>query len=387
MVLACELSFNDAAHVPFNAGLLATMHTAFPKESIVFLASAAHIEELRKEVGPSLANWIAWEEIHSPTPGTNYISRFLVEFRIILNLLTMLPQDASSYLVLTSAYPSTVLALKVALWFRAMRTPVQIVLHGMSGVIGRRYKNPVRRFRDMRTALTVLGNTNIQYLVLEKSIRDTVLESLPSLCGNIEVFEHPISPNEGSCQTVDFKDPIRFGFLGLADKPKGFPLFVKLANHITPKYGARVEFHAIGRFPQNDGAMNGTEILAIKPGITRMGRVDFMRGVSPLHFVVLPHEALSYTLAASGVLLDAIAWGKPVIARRIPIFEAMFERHGDIGYLFNDEDELKDGVERILIRRDKSRYHNQVINVLAARQSRVPEALAASYRQLRSKIA
>ncbi len=70
--------------------------------------------------------------------------------------------------------------------------------------------------------------------------------------------------------------------------------------------------------------------------------------MAPLHFIVLPHEAGPYTLTASGVLLDAIAWGKPVICRKIPIFESMFKKHGDIGYLFSDDEELKGVVEQIV---------------------------------------
>jgi hypothetical protein len=71
---------------------------------------------------------------------------------------------------------------------------------------------------------------------------------------------------------------------------------------------------------------------------------------------------------ASGVLLDAIAWEKPVIARKIPIFEAMFEKHGELGYLFNDDTELKAIVERIVQAAEKSRYSCQVQN-LGVRES------------------
>jgi hypothetical protein len=73
------------------------------------------------------------------------------------------------------------------------------------------------------------------------------------------------------------------------------------------------------------------------------------------------------TLTASGVLLDAIAWEKPVIARKIPIFEAVFEWHGDIGYLFSDDADLRGLVEEILQAVDKSRYHRQVLNLQSAR--------------------
>jgi hypothetical protein len=222
-------------------------------------------------------------------------------------------------------------------------------------------------------------------LVLEQSIRDKVLQHLPFLTGQIEVLEHPISPSEGSSQTIDLTDPIRFGFLGLADKPKGFPLFVKLANHVSAKYGQRVEFHAIGRFPESGAPVNGTEVLSTKPGMSRIDRADFIRGVSRLHYVVLPHEAMSYMLTTSGVLLDAIAWQKPVIARKIPIFEAMFEKHGDIGYLFSTDSELSAIVEQILQMADKSRYRTQVLNLLSARKSRIPESLGRVFQDISRK--
>jgi hypothetical protein len=234
----------------------------------------------------------------------------------------------------------------------------------------------------MKTALRLLGNDNIQYLVLEKSIRDTVVQNLPFLSGKIEALDHPVSPNEVESQTIDLSEPIHFGFLGLADKSKGFPSFVELAKHITLKHGRRAEFHVVGRFPQNGDPGTGTEALTTKPGTALMSRADFVRGVKPLHFIVLPHEAASYALAASGILLDAIAWQKPVIARRIPIFEAMFERYGDMGYLFSNDTELKDIVEQILIAKDKSRYNRQVLNLRDARKSRAPETLAASFLEM-----
>jgi hypothetical protein len=382
MILLCELSFVGRSHVPFNAGLLATIRAAFPKSDLSFFGDAGHIEELKKEVGQPLACSIAWREILPPASGTVYVKRFFRELSVIRRLFMILTQDSTSRLLLTSAYPSTVLALKVAQCFHSKQTPVQVVLHGLSGVVGKRYKRPIRRFQDMKTALTLLGNNNIQYLVLEQSICDKVLQNLSCLSGKIETFEHPISPNEGATQAIDLVEPIRFGFLGLADRAKGFPLFVELADHVTARYERRAEFHAIGHLPVNGTLVNGTEALATKPGTTHMSREKFLRSVRSLHFVVLPHEAASYALTASGVFLDAIAWEKPVIARRMPIFEAMFEKHGDIGYLFDEDKELKDVVERIVRSADKSHYHCQVLNLRNARKSRAPDTLAVSYRAM-----
>ncbi len=381
MILICEIMFKGA-HVPFNAGLLATIQAAFPKEDLSFCGAAAQIEELKKHVGQPLAGSIAWSEILPIPPRTGYCERFFRELSVIRRLLRTLPQVSGSRLLFTSAFPSTVLALKAARCFRSKHTPVQMVLHGVSGVVGKRYRHPIHRFQDMKTALTLLGNNGIQYLVLEESIRDRVLKNLPFLSGKIEAFEHPISPDEGASQTVDLSEPIRFGFLGLAIQAKGFPLFVKLANEVTEKYERRAEFHVIGHMPEYGTPVNGTKALATKPAGMQMTRANFIRGVKPLHFIVLPHEEAPYALAASGVLLDAIAWEKPVIARKIPIFEAIFEKYGDIGYLFSDDTELRNIVEQLLGARDKSRYHRQVLNLRSLRKSRAPETLAAAYREM-----
>jgi hypothetical protein len=87
------------------------------------------------------------------------------------------------------------------------------------------------------------------------------------------------------------------------------------------------------------------------------------------------------------VILDAIAWQKPIIARRIPIFETMFKRYGDIGYLFSDEDDLRNIVARIITAADALRYQRQIINLQTVRKERTPESLAAPYRELCEKIA
>ncbi|MGE0471029.1 MAG: glycosyltransferase [Nitrospira sp.] len=374
--------FDRGAHVPFNAGLLATIRASFPKEDLTFWGASTHIDQLKTQVGAAVASSMCWKEITPIPPGLRYGERFFRELGLIRRLLSQLPQGTISRLVLTSAFPSTVLAIKVARWFRSTSPAVQMVLHEMSGVIGKRYRRPIRRSQDMKTALTLLGNNGIQYLVLEEHIRDKAVKSLPRLAGRIEAFEHPISPNEGASEVVELSEPIRFGFLGTALKSKGYPLFVEVANAVTAKYGRRAEFHVIGRCPEESNGVKGTEALATRPAGSQLTRNDFIRGIAPLHFIVLPYEADAYILSASGVLLDAIAWQKPVIARKIPTFEAMFERHGDIGYLFDDNSGLTCIVEQILQATDVSRYRRQALTLRDVRKSRDPETLASAYRKL-----
>ena len=383
MIVACELWFTDGGHAPFNAGLLATIRAAFPDEELVFFGAGAHVEELKKQLGGSLSASISWIEIFPPDPERAYFGRLFCEIKIIRNLLRAFPRNSRGYLLLASACSSTVVALKLVKRSLFEGIKVQVVLHGgLSGIVGRRYRRPILRFQEMRTALTFLGNTNIQYLVLEDCIRDTLLKNLPSLSGKVETLDHPLPPNEAGSNSNDFSTPIRFGFLGLANEQKGFAVFLQLAKEMATKYQDQVEFHAIGRLPAEGNPALELDALAIRPGVRRMSRVDFIHGVKQLDFIIFPHHAGHYDLSPSGTLLDAIAWEKPLVARSLPIFEDMLKKHGDIGYLFRNDMELREVVEHIIQKRDKLHYHRQVFNIRKARASRTPKALANSYREI-----
>jgi hypothetical protein len=174
--------------------------------------------------------------------------------------------------------------------------------------------------------------------------------------------------------------------LGLADKSKGFPVFVKLAQEIVMQSRAQAEFHAIGRVPSEGSVVLEMEALATKPGMERLSRRDYINKVHHLHFIILPHEGSGYELKSSGTLLDALAWAKPLIARRIALFENMFLKYGDIGYLFTTDLELKSIVEHIMQEVDTTRYHQQVLNIERARCSRTPKSLSIDYRKICEKI-
>jgi hypothetical protein len=383
MIVACESYFTDDGHAPFNAGLLATIRAAFPDEELFFFGAGAHIEELKQQLGVSLSASISWIEIVPPGPERGYFGRLLSEITILRKLFRTFPQNSRGQLLLASACPSTIVALKLVKHLQ-FDIKAQVVLHGgLTGILGRRYRRPILRFQEMRTALTLFGNSNIQYLVLEDCIRDALLKNVPSLSGKVETLEHPLPPNEAASTSTDFNTPIRFGFLGLANEQKGFVGFLQLAKEMAAKYPDQVEFHAIGRLPADEeNSTPELDALATKPGVRRMSRADFIEGVKRLHFIIFSHHPGHYDLSPSGTLLDAIAWEKPLVARSLPIFEDMLTKHGDIGYLFRNDMELREIVEHIIQKLDNLHYYRQVLNIRKARTSRAPKALAVSYREI-----
>ncbi|MGH7156112.1 MAG: hypothetical protein ACREF3_19465, partial [Acetobacteraceae bacterium] len=111
-------------------------------------------------------------------------------------------------------------------------------------------------------------------------------------------------------------------------------------------------------------------------------REAFLRRLAALHFVFSPYQSGYYNLSASGALLDAITWLKPVIATRMPVVSAMFERYGDIGYICDDLGGMQGALEAILQRMDAGRYRAQTEALRRAREARYPEAVARSYRRI-----
>ncbi len=223
---------------------------------------------------------------------------------------------------------------------------------------------------------------NIQYLALEMDIKEAILKNLPSLDQQLEVIEHPIPPNEEALRSVDLRPPVKFGFLGRAVELRGFPVFLKLASEMVKEYQGRVEFHAIGRYNKKEDFSSITDVLVTKPCIEPLERLDFIERAKKLHYVIFPLSPQFYQLAASGSLMDAIAWGKPVIARNIPVLSSLFRNYGDIGYIFDDEIELHEIVRDIIERCNDVHYKLQIDNLKKVREDRSAIVLAKTYRDI-----
>lgn len=387
MIVVSELVFRDGGHAPFNAGLLAIVRTAFPFEPVCFVGESGHIRELKKQAGEVLTNSIEWREITLLPSDVSYFVRVFREMKILKTLFQIIPEGGSGPLLVAHARAATLVSLKLLKRFRFPNSKVQFVLHGQLGhVIGRRHRHPIRRFQETRTALTFLGNENFKYIALEESLRTVLVKNIPALEKKVYVLPHPLPPHETQSTSNNIQKPVRFGFLGLANELKGFPIFVKLAQEIVGQYRDQVEFHAIGRVPSDGSMVLGMDALATKPGIERMSRRAYINEVKQLHFIIFPHAAKNYELTASGTLLDALAWAKPLIARRIGIFEDMFLKYGDIGYLFTSDLELKSIVEQIVQEMDVARYHQQISNIKKAQCSRTPKTLSVDYRMICEKI-
>ena len=263
---------------------------------------------------------------------------------------------------------------------------VQVIIHGDFSTLRRTPRrsilNPFYYIGSLKTALRISGYERFQHIVLEEAVRDEILKHMPFLRNSISVLDHPIPVDKHHVEINNFDLPIQFGFLGHASEKKGFSKYLTVASEISKRFPGQAKFHVIGPISDKYRRANLTKMafLSETPGTEQMSRNEYVNRLKSLHFVCLFYDKW-YEFCASGVLMDSIAWEKPIIATQLPIFTTMQQRFGDIGYLCR-KNEFSETISSIIQTHDSDRYKRQVLNMSQVKASRTPETLAMKYLEL-----
>ena len=372
------------SHVPFNASLLKTICLAFPGEPIHFYADKSHLKYVREEFGEDSSDHVSWNELSIPGLKAGFYARLAPDFRMVSSFLDMMTTD--DVFVMT-ANPSVLWALK---YYTAKPShkgkKVQVILHGdfstLYRIPRRSMLNPFYYVGSLKRALKMPGYERLQHIVLEEPIKDEVLKHLPFLHRNIEVLDHPIPLNSDSISMENLDLPIHFAFLGRAIKQKGFTTYLKVGAEVTKRFPGKVQFHYIGRVRGRLLSKYAKQMsfLYQMPGTERVERSEYTSRLKAVHFICLFYEN-KYKSCASGVLMDSIAWGKPIVGTKVPLFEKLQHTFGDTGYL-SDKEDLIEVISSIVGNRDNQRYERQISNMMTLKSSRTPEALAVKYQDI-----
>ena len=257
----------------------------------------------------------------------------------------------------------------------------RIGLHGdLNAITAARSRNPLTRQFDFTAAMLRNWHQRLRFLVLEPAIRSELARIAPAAAARTDVLPLPINAGEMSHEAPRaLAHPIRFGFVGQATQAKGIDVFLAIAREMNARHPGKAAFSVVGRaYP--GAAMPDVSPLAHPIATDYLPRSEFVRMIAELHYVFLPYQGDYYRLAASGALIDAITWLKPVIAGRLPIAAEWFTSFGDIGHLCDDPAAMLETIAAILTEPDQARYISQTAALRHARASRTPEALAVHYR-------
>jgi glycosyltransferase involved in cell wall biosynthesis len=390
------MTWTGGIHAPGNSATIQVIARAFPGQQVRVLADASHLAELRRDpalVGLANTDFRPIEVSPLFRGKTHVVSarRFRQEFATLRSVLRDVPPDEGCLLMLISATPTAILAASLLVRWRGRRFGVQVGLHGnLNEITQWRPRNPLARRFDLASALSLsapipTGPAQLRFLVLEQPIKDALVRIAPAAAARTDVLPLPINLAELPEQvTTRVTPPIRIGFVGQGTQAKGFDVFLALARDLKACHGERVAFHLIGRaVPGADLAP--LAVLADPPTTEQLPRAEFIARLAKMHYVLLPFRGGYYDLSASGALIDAITWLKPLIATNVPLVRHLFDRFGGIGgigFACDDENGLRQAVETVLADTNQDRYDAQVAALRQVRDSRRPEILAETYRTL-----
>ncbi len=374
-------------HAPINAALCVVCANAVPHGEVEFFAEPLHVYAikalLKKRVYSRIANikLIATKRNDNQCQFWRRVSR---EFFFLKNLLE---RHKPENLVVASSGKEILWAIYLLSGFGWLKnTKVTTLLHSEAKYcVGWISRNPVTRALSLRNAINMCVRKGVRIVVLEEFIRRELTRHWPQWGPILFTLEHPVWCVGETAPPIHTHGVIRFGFLGLASKAKGFDKFVDVARRIKSIYRDKVEFHAIGSMGRDHfSTAELDQVLDTVPSEQKLERTEYDRLVRMLNFVVMPYRPMDYNLCASGALLDAIAFNKPIVAWRQPLFADLFDRYGDFGVLYEGDDGLFRAIVSILSG-ERSLDFDGFSRVLSSiRDDRQPERLALVMRKILS---
>ncbi|HEY0182230.1 MAG TPA: hypothetical protein VGC09_05425 [Rhodopila sp.] len=388
MILVFEMIWPGVAHAVTNSTMIQTIARGFPEQTVRVFAEASHLQELHADpVLLERANVSLHPIAISPhfifRPQIVSLRRGLRELWTLCRALGDVPRQEPCLIMLLSATPTAIFA--ASFLARVLRRPirVQVGMHGnLNDAFGWRTRNPAARAIDLRAALSRRHGGRVRFLVLEHAIKAALSAQIAGVAEITDVLPLPINQKEAeTARPSKLARRVRIGLVGQATEAKGIVAFLSLARQFRRTFPGAVTFHLVGT-PAAGLDPAALDILDDPKPYGELSRPRFLEALERLDYVCLPLQPIYYGLSASGALIDAITWLKPIIATPVPIVVDLFARFGDIGILCADHAAMVTAIESLVRSPDQDRYDRQVANLRRIRAGRLPAALATDYRAI-----
>ncbi|MBF0123845.1 MAG: hypothetical protein HQL60_00755 [Magnetococcales bacterium] len=375
-MVVCEPLCKGDEHTGFNAAMLLSLRCAYPETKILFLSEESHWRILRGMLEANgmrqQAETLTWRAIVLPQRNLSNKWRVPYDWRVVKTVYQQAAELGSPLVLFLSASSATLYSIK----FKCRgKTQSWIVMHGAVDDLRKACFRAYKPFYYGNALL--LGNkSDIHYLVLGRYIADWLPRFASDLASYVVAIDHPgifLTEREKDSNELPSLSRPCFGSIGVVAVWKGSESFLRLAESVYRRLGpGRASFHFIGAMIDNELGKR----IAASPSVEPVGEVcsgSFMpreqldRAIQSIDYAVFLYPTDSYVLKASGAIIDAFRFAKPILAIRCVMFEYYFSMFGDIGYLCEDEAELQKMVERLILAPEPDRYQQQRETMLRQR--------------------
>lgn len=289
-------------------------------------------------------------------PGKHRIIKFFLEY---FQTMKIIKKSNADLIVFLSSFPNVqyfyILNAK-----KFKNKKIILMTHGeLEGLVlpGKKWKFWSYPFWITRCFNHELPS-NIYRIVLGKSIAD----NLKKFCDGKNIFF--IDQPRGDFQSTNDNAPAVknniFAFVGNCLYKKGGSTFLKSMEIIS--VDSKSVFEIIGAYDLSEKGISNRLKLLGKPH-QMISRELFDESMKRITYACFPYPSDTYKFTASGAVLDAIIYLKPIIYIKNDYFDGIFEDAGDIGYRCKDEKEFIETIRSLDNNPDKSRYLIQVDNL------------------------
>lgn len=309
------------------------------------------------------------------TGGIHVFLRDVISFFVLINLI--IKSKKKSKIVILSLMPICHLFLKILNIL--LKRDLIIILHGeleyaLSPKVSYKFMSlPLKSALRINSKLT-------KYIFLSPVVYKNFTSLYRSKINKPIVIDHPYSFSQIPYAFHGSDIPI-FSSIGVASIRKNsnyiFLLRDKLKDQISCN---KLKLQHIGPFSAEMVNEDFTS-LQVYGGKSMLSKGDFDQFLAGITYALFFYGNDMYKLTASGSILDAISFKKPIIAIRNDYFAHYFNEFGNIGYLVNDLIEMSNIIECIIKDFPTSEYKQQVENLARAQKAFSLNTVEKSIRQ------
>lgn len=378
MILIYEPVCFGTEHAMFNTGIIQSALLLANDGCVAFLAEATHLAAVQDCIPSTLTNQVNWIPIPlMQRQVRGLIQRTPHEWRLFSYVWEITKTASIEGIIATSVTEAGLLAIKFRLAIVKSPIPVAVIFHS---ILPQFFSSAKRR-----SLLQRFNSDNLRFIVLGQYIHKLTLEILPTIKQHLRYIAHPYpfedAPQLNGRISNQNGSPC-FGFLGVGNREKGFPTFLKLIES-TINDIHRPKFKLIGKvnhdctevFENFNKKMLQHFSIGSEQNV-RLSTEEYREQLNMLDYVVLPYEKEHYKLTCSGAALDSLFAIKPIVGLNTSHLSELFDIVGDIGYLCDSPEELLETIRTLTANPQPEKYAAQCRNLFNGRRHFEPETVS-----------
>lgn len=387
-VYILDLFIQGPNHVVVNTAITGMVAEIFRNRKVIFIAEQRHAA-LVKENSLTRDQISLQSYVELPLPQSRqkralpWLVKKIADIRLIARKFAELRGSEPEFIFFTCL--STTPLCFVNFYSRFFRN-IQVVffLHGEIEYIFQPdigYLNSLKGIL-YRKVLTGLSR-NARCVVFSPLIRNRLIQRSLIRSNQITAIEHPVLDAVLEYSPLSASG-IAFGHIGTALRLKNSEAFFRLAQECVFEIdSSKAVFILAGRVGNGKSPDPESRVLYYSADNRPVPQHEFERYIRQIDYAVFTFTEENYLFRASGSLMDAFNFGKPIIAISQDYIDHFFMLGGNIGFRCADHDEMRTLIKRLIEREPVlvDQYYEQQHNLKKMRMLFTVEALAPVLRQ------